>query len=399
MYYNECEVVKCGWGINNKKMKKILITMNKFLIVFFMLSAVSCVQTPDHIDEVAAEGDKFTVAENFDWETLETKSVSLTVTSDVYTQEWKLLGENLIPGTYEFKVSPGTEIIIVEKESQEVANINTKAFDAVKAPSLFSSYLYFPSFFSYATYMYEDLFPSEGDLDFNDLVAGIRFKWTINISGKVTNMSITIQPRSVGSSFNTVGLGLKFNSNKIKITSVDNSSTSSLFSLNSNGTESGQSSCVVVPLTSNIREGWEKESGFINTFNNMLCLGNGEIKTINIVFDSKHLPSRSAVDIDNIALFAVFGERGREIFEKGNTPTDLFNAGYFTQVGKSDFSSLNNYVWGLKFAYDIYYPKEYAALYKLYPDFAKWAASGGVNYTYWYLSIINYGYKYKSYTF
>jgi len=103
----------------------------------------------------------------------------------------------------------------------------------------------------------------------------------------------------------------------------------------------------------------------------------------------------------NLDIFAIFGNRGKEIHYKGQIPTDLFANQYFLITWpKYDFSTIDNWVWMVICDQSIRHPQEFKKVYHAYPNFKVWAESGGSSESDWFKpSVIdslytkaNYGY-------
>lgn len=66
--------------------------------------------------------------------------------------------------------------------------------------------VYFPSKGRYATVMFEDLFPSKGDMDVNDAVFDLNMEFHVDNQARVRSFQINIIPRACGSFYREIAL-------------------------------------------------------------------------------------------------------------------------------------------------------------------------------------------------
>ncbi|MDZ7777449.1 MAG: LruC domain-containing protein [Bacteroidales bacterium] len=104
---------------------------------------------------------------------------------------------------------------------------------------------YTPSENSYATLAYEDLWPSKGDYDFNDLVIDYRFNQITNADNLVVDLEASFVVQAIGAGFQN-GFAFQLPVTPSMIQSVQGQVLESgYFSLSNNGTEAGQSKAVI----------------------------------------------------------------------------------------------------------------------------------------------------------
>jgi len=93
----------------------------------------------------------------------------------------------------------------------------------------------------FGTLAFEDLWPSKGDYDFNDLILDYQFEITTNTSNFVESVKGTFIIKAFGGSFeNGFGFQLANAINPIDITVTGSRLTENIITLNGNGTEAGQ---------------------------------------------------------------------------------------------------------------------------------------------------------------
>jgi LruC domain-containing protein len=87
----------------------------------------------------------------------------------------------------------------------------------------------------------------------------------------------------------------------------------------------------------------------------------------------------------NLDIFALVDNRGKEIHFKGQRSTDKFSFQYFISTRpKSDFSTIDNWVWAIISDKSIRYNLEYVKIYNAYPNFKVWAEGSGAIGSEWY---------------
>ncbi len=235
--------------------------------------------------------------------------------------------------------------------------------DSDKAYQIFS-----PSPSDYALILYEDLWPSYGDYDFNDVSLRYRTLVITNADNQVVQVDIICNVKNSAANF-VNGIGIEF-------TGVDPASIGSVTGPiytqgyivnNANGTESGQDDAVVI-LTDNA--------------DNLLTQ-----TTISIEFSTPI--STASLGESPFNTFIISDQnRSREIHLPNQSLTSLGSSSYENGGVNSDptgnFISTQGYSWALSFLEDIPTPKESVRISNAYSYFESWATSGGTTNTDWY---------------
>ncbi|PQJ76962.1 LruC domain-containing protein [Polaribacter glomeratus] len=289
------------------------------------------------------------------------------------------------------------------------------ADDAFPLDSTKAFILFTPSDNNIGTIAFEDLWPSTGDYDFND----VAFKYQAKVFLNADNLVVGFDFAYLVSSNNTTGVnGIGFQLDNIlpsQIESVTGSIlTRNFINLNANGTEANQEKAVII-LTDDVRNiehefthlQWgtyiKEASNFkveevsvkfvdpINTadlgvapFNPFLIL-NIETKYqvhMNIQNDPRypagmvrkfevHLPFMSATSYISNSTF--------------NWDNHIFN-GTLDGLKQHDanYISENGYPWGIHIIGDFKVSKSTIRITDAYNFFGAWAESGGVNFQDWY---------------
>ncbi|MHB1278006.1 MAG: LruC domain-containing protein [Bacteroidia bacterium] len=255
---------------------------------------------------------------------------------------------------------------------------------------------YYPSASTYSTIGYEDLWPSQGDYDFNDLVISYRIKKVLNASNNVVEMYTTYLVRAIGATYDN-GFGFQLDAiNPSEISGITGQSlTKSLISLNANKTESGQNKAVVIV--------YDSPEPLINRvagsmFNTIKTNGTGSFDTLTLYvgFNTPILASRLSIDKVNPFIF-VDGQRGVEVHLPDMVPTDKANTQLLGTKNDSSNPSLaryyktgNNLPFVIEVPATFDYPAEKESISDAYSYFISWAASGGTSYTNWYENLSGY---------
>ena len=262
---------------------------------------------------------------------------------------------------------------------------------------------YYPSNGNYATLLFEDLWPGQGDYDFNDLVLNYKYSMLTNASNQVVRIETQIIVKAIGGSFKN-GFGFQLDLSPSVVASVTGQRLSrNIVSNASNGTEQGQSKATIIAFD-DAREGIKNYGGtiFVNT---IASEAHKDADTLNLVvtFTSPQSLASLGVAPYNPFIF-VNGDRGKEIHLPDYAPTDLMNSSYFG-VSADDskpsagryFKTEKNLPWAINVGSDIDYPQEKMDIVQAYNYFAAWAQSSGSQSADWYLDLAGYRNPLKMY--
>ncbi len=254
---------------------------------------------------------------------------------------------------------------------------------------------YYPSATTYGTLAFEDLWPTTGDYDMNDLVVNYRYKYITNGTGKVVELFGDYSVKAAGATFLN-GFGVQFPFSPDVVSKVTGQKfVSKYINQSANGTEAAQSKAVIIPFD-NYEALVTRPGGFeVNT----------QFPAPVVKSDTAHVYIGFAKPLD----LSTFGTapfnpfiisnllRGYEVHLPGGLPTDLANAKLFNTAQDYTHPSQNYYYktrdawpWGLSFAESFDYPAEGAPVNKTYTHFLQWAQSGGTKYKDWYKDLSGY---------
>lgn len=241
---------------------------------------------------------------------------------------------------------------------------------------------YTPSITGLGSYAFEDLWPYQGDYDFNDLIVNYRFANVLNAAGLAVETRMYFLVKNVGGSFEN-GFGIELDMDKSLIQQVTGYHLSEgIISLNSQGLENNQAKPVIV------------------VFDNAQTTDiNSGVLQLLITYAQPIQPT--LIGAFNPFIF-VNGDRGTEVHLVDNKPTSLANVSLF-ETG-NDASSVassiyyrnsNNLPWAINILYDFTFLQEKSPINQGYTKFASWAVSGGSEFEDWFTDTNDY----RNYTY
>ena len=251
--------------------------------------------------------------------------------------------------------------------------------------------------FTTGTVVYEDLWPSKGDYDVNDLVVYYKFNLQTNNQNNVVNIIAKFYVKAAGAGLKN-GFGFQIDglvsSDIESVTGYD--MQAGYISLNPNGTEANQNKAVIIA--------WDNTDNVIHRvnpssfFNTLPGTGVGTADTVTMTI---HLTTPIPTTTLGTAPFNPFLIKGMnraiEVHLPNYIPTSLVDPGYF---GSNDdnsnpglgryYTTAQNLPWALNIPVTFDYPFEFIDITKAYNYFAAWAQSGGLQYQDWYSNAIGY---------
>ena len=227
-----------------------------------------------------------------------------------------------------------------------------------------------------ATVAFEDMWPSKGDYDLNDVVVSYTYNVVTNASNNVVRVEAQYTLRATGG-VNNNGFAVQFPINRTQVSGVNGATL-----------EAGQTKAVLVMFT-NMRE----EMQMWNT-----VPGQNTSNTVNyqVAFNVGGSTSLASFGLGSYNPFIWNGTsgfgRGYEIHLPGQLPTDLANSALFgTNQDNSNLGSGDTYVskngrfpWAISVPTTFDYPKEKADINTAYTKFATWVSTGGSQFADWY---------------
>ncbi len=257
-----------------------------------------------------------------------------------------------------------------------------------------STISHYPSQNGFATLMYEDLWPEEGDYDFNDLVVKYNLTRTLSSSSELERLEASYTIQSRGASYQ--------NGFALRIPGADPSSVGSI-SLMKNGSavahqivESGPNDLVII-ISPNLSSDVTSSCTFYRT--EPTCEESINT-TFNLDVTFATPPSLNTVGLPPFDPFifaventfhGVVGSPGRlwEVHLKKFDVTSIGNNAFFKTYDDAS-NALNNYVtlnnmpWAINITSQWDHPKENIDIIDAYPEFDNWVESSGNTNNDWY---------------
>jgi LruC domain-containing protein len=256
---------------------------------------------------------------------------------------------------------------------------------------------YTPSDIGWGSLAFEDLWPSRGDYDFNDLVVNYRFIQIENADNKVVRLLAKFKIKAIGASLHN-GFAFKMPVSENLIASVTgNNLTRNIITETSNGLESGHNDGAVIVVFDNAFDNVTGASAgwFINTQNEAPAAVGNEI-VVTIAFIEPIDPVLIGLAPFNPFIF-IGGDRGREVHLPDYAPTALVDNNFFnTFHDDSDLSAakyyrgVNNMPWALNIIHDFRQPLEKTRIDEAYTKFKDWGESKGEVFKDWYTDVSGY---------
>ncbi len=244
---------------------------------------------------------------------------------------------------------------------------------------------YYPAKSAYGTYAFEDLWPLEGDYDFNDLVIDYNFEYAKNPLNKISKLILRFKVKAIGAGYKN-SFGISFDDlTPSQIASVSGTETSTI-SIAANGTENGQSSAVIMVFDDGHGLFGMETGKFINSG------GTGFVTKApyELTIEVDLTQGLDAIGTVNPFIYTR-DDRGSEIHMLNYPPTDLMNTNLFNQhddlsdpTSGKFYSGRNGLPWGLEFPSNFNHPIEKTNALNAYPKFNNWIMSGGLSDTDWY---------------
>lgn len=232
-----------------------------------------------------------------------------------------------------------------------------------------------PSKYGSGTLAFEDLWPSAGDYDFNDMALNYQAIVVLNAQNLAVQVDFICRVKSNRAGY-TNGLGVEIvGLSPTLIESVTGPVlTENYIVLNANGTESNQQNAVVI---------------FTDNAANLL-----NETTISIKFTQPI--STSTLGVAPFNPFIIINKnREKEVHLPNASITSLgkssFNVDGVNLDPDGNFISDNGFPWAISIIHDFKVPKEGISINEAYNFFGQWAISGGTEYKDWYKD--NTGYR------
>ena len=240
------------------------------------------------------------------------------------------------------------------------------------------------------TLAYEDLWPSQGDYDFNDMVVDYNVDHIINGDNNIVDIEADWTIRAVGAGFKN-GFGFQFtNVDANDISSISGQNLQeNLTNTNANGSEANQTKATIIAFDNVYQVISASGSSFINTIPGETTVAPETLTNI-ISFSTPQSLAQVGLPPYNAFIFAN-ATRGREIHLAGFAPTDLADLSLFgtssdatNPANEYYYKTSTGLPWAINITESFNYPVEFSPINNAYLNFSAWAVSGGTLQTNWF---------------
>jgi len=251
---------------------------------------------------------------------------------------------------------------------------------------------YYPSEKNFGTLAFEDLWPSKGDYDFNDMVIDYHFNQITNGQNKVVGVEGKLVLRAMGAGFQN-GFGIQLPVDPKLISEFTGSRiTGKDIELSANGTEAGQSKATLILFDNGFKvlpHVAGTQVGVNTTIGDPFQVP--DTLRMNFSFTSPVALSQLGVPPYNPFIF-INQDRSREVHLINKPPTDKADFKLFgTDQDDSNpntgryYVTGNNLPWGLNTTDKFSYPAEKVPINIGFTKFIPWSISSGSEYFDWFL--------------
>ena len=220
--------------------------------------------------------------------------------------------------------------------------------------------------------VYEDLWPNQGDYDFNDLVIDYNFNSIANADNLITTLEGSFTIEHIGGAFHN-GFGFVLPISPTEISSISGQNLNGGYEVvAANGTESGSAANESIILV--VGDAFDLEG---QTIDLSISFANPQDQT-------------DFGDVPYNAFLIVNGDRSREVHLPDLPPTSKAT-GLGTEDDFSDpvnnryYKTATNLPWGMNIYDSFTIPPESVPITIQYPRFVNWANSGGTQDLDWYI--------------
>lgn len=275
--------------------------------------------------------------------------------------------------------------IVADRDGDGVSDLYDQFPDDAKRAFVSVS----PAVDTYGTLAYEDLWPSVGDYDFNDLVVGYQIRRVADGQNRLVSIDATFVVRAIGAGFrNGFGWQLPFAPSAVASVQGTRRSPGSTITMASNGVERGQSKAVVI-VSDDVRwTGSTTRAGFINSDPRQEAMPEDTIRVV--VTLATPLLQGSLVAPPYNPFLIINGDRTREVHLADQPATDLADRRLFGSRDDDTRASSNrwyrtrrNLPWALHVGAPWAHPSEGSDVSRAYLHLGDWVTSGGQKYADW----------------
>lgn len=249
---------------------------------------------------------------------------------------------------------------------------------------------YYPAKAQKGSLAFEDLWPSKGDYDFNDLVVDYNFNQITNARNQIVAVDAQLTVRAIGASYHNA-FGIQFNTTPENVRSVSGQLISKDYlKIAANGTENNQNKAVIIVFDDAFNAlPYPGEGVNVNTIKGN-PYATPQVINLNIKFVTPIDPATFGSAPYN-PFIIINRERGREVHLSASAPTSLADLSLLgtgddnSNVGAGKFYMSDKYLpWAINLPVPFDYPAEKEDITKAYRMFNNWAVSRGNSNVDWY---------------
>jgi len=282
---------------------------------------------------------------------------------------------NPVTNVSQVNVIPTTPASGTDTDGDGVLN----AYDEYPTDPLRAYNVSYPSASTFATVAFEDLWPSQGDYDMNDVVVNYQYKGVLNAANKMVDMTAKYKLRAAGGTFKNA-FCVELPINKSAVTTI----TGGL------GLDAAANKAILKVFANSL--------AIIPSYNTIK--GNTTLVTDTITM-SMNFGTPQSITLSSFNPFIWVDEtgkgRGHEVHLPDFAPTELVTTATFGTAMDNSIPANSRYYktkLNLPFAINIpetfAYPAEKELIILAHLKFAAWAQSGGVQYQDWYKNLSEY---------
>ena len=253
----------------------------------------------------------------------------------------------------------------------------------------------------WATYCFEDLWPSMGDFDMNDLVINYNYVIYTDANHFVKKIDAHFKVKAAGAwSGYRHGFGISLVGlppDQVESVTGSEISAGTYITLHGKGVEKDQfgsmlNPSVIIPFDNFDNVINNPAPNFFNTLPSLACGTSDQVDMV-ITLNSSATVTDTDIIPGNFNPFLIRDKnRTYEIHKVDNPPTSWANTGLFGKADDASNPSMDkwyrtntNLPWALDLPIDFDYPSEYINIIDAYPQFQDWAQSEGTINQSWYL--------------
>lgn len=236
--------------------------------------------------------------------------------------------------------------------------------------------VHYPAAGVWASVAFEDLWPSQGDYDMNDVVVNYHYSAVTNAGNKIVSMNAGFKLRAAGGIFHN-GFSVELPVNANTISSISGGQ----------GLESG--------TTKAILKVFNDSKSLISTYNTRKGQAWTDVDTINM---SMTFSTAQNFSLGTLNPFIYINEsdkgRGYEVHLPDKTPTEKATLSVLGTNADNSIPSSGRYYktattlpFALSIPVSFDYPAEKNSIISAYSKFANWAQTNGANNADWYLNV------------